>query len=325
MKLMKFLAKSRYRKGFTLTELIVVTAIIAIIMASIAAFAGPVRTLLRNASAKSDANTINKVMGDYIERRLAYANYLNIIVGAPSTSGTTLETLYPTAQAAYNDLKQRMEYDNDGKQKNYAGILYFHFIEDPVDHNKNTYKVYDYKISHSDMVPVNFAGLYAKVCTDDNALYVDDFYSGYEYYITMNDMTIAGNDLKRKAYLNFSIDAYNCEGLVEDPATGDGTAFTKQNIIDNYKYVDAKNSRVMSDNNVVNDITTDPMLPYTYEKIGTELVSFSLENISDPSLVTYTRGNELTTSKVFDYDTDIIIFYNVRTFRIGADQDITGP
>ena len=100
MSLLKLFRKGKYRKGFTLTELIVVIAIIAFIMAAVVAFAGPIRTMVRNTNAKSDANTINKIIGDYIENRIAFANYVQVFVAPEYTVGSGTE--YDLLKGAYN-------------------------------------------------------------------------------------------------------------------------------------------------------------------------------------------------------------------------------
>ena len=80
MKLLKFFGKRRARKGFTLVELVVVMAIIAILMISVVAFAQPIRAMMSNTNAQNDAIIINNGIGNYIERRLAFANDIKIFV-----------------------------------------------------------------------------------------------------------------------------------------------------------------------------------------------------------------------------------------------------
>ena len=78
---MKKLMKLRNKKGFTLVELIIVIAIIAILLACVAAFAGPVQKIVKSSAASADALQVNKIIGDYIENRLAYASYIDVHVG----------------------------------------------------------------------------------------------------------------------------------------------------------------------------------------------------------------------------------------------------
>ena len=88
--MIKFFSRLKRRKGFTLTEMIVVTAIIGIIMASVVAFSGPMRDSIKNTEAKADALTINEVLGNYLEHNLAYACKIDAFVGYTYENNVTV-------------------------------------------------------------------------------------------------------------------------------------------------------------------------------------------------------------------------------------------
>ena len=93
------LRRVKSRKGFTLTELIVVVAIVALLMICVTAFVGPINTMVKNTTADADAITINEIAGDYIERRLAYADCIQIYLGA--NADTTNITARITARTFF--------------------------------------------------------------------------------------------------------------------------------------------------------------------------------------------------------------------------------
>ncbi len=319
--MLKFFAKRRRRKGFTLTEMIVVTAIIAIIMAAIASFAGPVRTLLHNSTAKSDALTINNVMGNYIERRLAYANYMNIYVGPTSLEYDKMENSFDSIKALASN----------ANQKNNARVMIFKFIDenapDPItDPLSYTYKVYDVPVTKDTDFPTGFDDLSSWCDDDDYGLYTDNFYNNYQYFMTIDmprtwdpvaktdSETLSNankNAVKNRVYINMRIDAYKFEGNTVESGTEIG--LTEGSITAYHQYIDEYNINH-------NTATVNPFDKYAYEKIGTENISFSLENISNASNVKYVRGHIPTGGSTATYGKDIYIFYNVRTYDIANDK-----
>ena len=185
MKLLKFLGKRRARKGFTLVELVVVMAIIAILMISVVAFAQPIRAMMSNTNAQNDAIIINNGLGNYIERRLAFANDIKIFVG---------DTYYSDDQQdAYKNL-----YDQHHSALDNPRMMVFDF-----DSTKGSYKVYDMPITSNSM-PLNATAL-----VRNNLVYTDDFFGPYSYFITCDNKKPEANPTKRKAYLNFRIESYD--------------------------------------------------------------------------------------------------------------------
>ena len=286
--MIRFFAKRRHRKGFTLTELIVATALIGIIMASVVAFAGPIRTMLKNTNAKSDTNRICKVLGDYIQNRLAYANYIDIYVGMPYDNTTTINAEYTKISASYTALKNKMQ-DTEpvaGVQKvvNDSRIMYFHYVPNiDGDTTKSTFLVYDIPVTKDDTIPTDFAAFKNKFANVDATtgvidttylLYDIDFYGGYEYFFTMDDQAVKSNDLKKRVFLNFRVDSYNCEGVVQGTVGSETVpiSFQPADISGYHAYVEECAESPLTAH-------TNPMDAYMLEKTGSENISFSLERV----------------------------------------------
>ena len=205
MKLLKLFRRRRSRKGFTLVELIVVIAIIAILMACVVAFAQPIRSMMSDTNARSDAITINNGLGNYIERRLAFANEINLFVG---------DIYYSTDQVtAYKNMYDKHHSTNDSPR-----MMVFEY-----DAVKGNFKVYDLAITSDTMPPM------AMALTKANLIYSDDYYGPYSYFITCDDIAPQANPMKQKAYLNFRIDSYHF---------GDsGKQITQTDVTHYYKYI----------------------------------------------------------------------------------------
>jgi len=185
MKLLKFFGKRCARKGFTLVELVVVMAIIAILMISVVAFAQPIRAMMSNTNAQNDAIIINNGIGNYIERRLAFANDIKMFVG---------DTYYSAdQQKACEDLYNKHKGTADSPR-----MMVFDF-----DSVKGSYKVYDIPITSTSM-PLNATAL-----VKNNLVYTDDFFGPYSYFITSDNLNVEVNPAKKKAYLSFRIDSYD--------------------------------------------------------------------------------------------------------------------
>lgn len=302
----KFFGKRKKLKGFTLTELIVVSAIMVLLMACVVAFAGPVRMMIGNTTAKDDALTINKIIGDYIERKLAYANYIDIYVGYPyDTSDTKLKDSFDTVKARKGLTGQ----------DNKPGMLIFRYADDATDPLKSTFKVYDIPItSASATMPSSI--------TADNVVFIDEFYNGYEYFITTDDTSIQANSLRKHAYLNFRVDSFNFKDEYTKGFKDEDTVGVSGKVItDYYAYIDGGSTG------------TNPFQRFTEERTGSEVVSFTLENIpvdthtvdddgdgvfdrveaTTPN-VSITRGKTVGASTT--YSTDMIVFYNIRKFDV---------
>lgn len=311
--LFRLFGKRRKQKGFTLTELIVVTAIMVLLMACVVAFAGPVRMMIGNSTARDDALTINKIIGDYIERKLAYANYVDVYVGYPYSSSDD------KIKASYKALTDRKAITG---QKNNPGIMLFRMVDVPGDPLRTTFKVFDIPVTSGTGNPPDLTSLSA-----DNVVFIDEFYNNYEYFITTDDTAIQTNSMKKRAYLNFRVDSFDFKGeYTKGFKTNTAPGGTGDVIIDYYAYIDTP-GHVEANN---------PHNIFAEERTGSETVSFVLENVpvetnyidSDgdgllDSIETSTPTASITRGKVngatTTYSNDLIVFYNIRTYDIKTD------
>lgn len=283
------------RKGFTLTELIVVTVLMAVIMAMVVAFATPIRSMVTNTDARSDATVINKILGDYIERRLSYANHIDVYAGMDVTLASGDD------QTALNkSISDLHDIASATGEKNSPRVMVFKFVEN-TDTTLNTFKVYDLPVSGTTPSSYNFA------LNDKDLVFTDDFYGDYRYFISFHDTSVekAKNPAKNSYSLNFRIDSYNPTGDVVD-GSSNPIGFDLSHIQHYYKQVaDGKDP----------DDDEDAMIKFVSEKIGSENVSFQLKNIHQDSQINIHFGKK-NASAASDYRGDIYVFYNVKTYEI---------
>lgn len=283
------------KKGFTLSELIVVIAIIGILLAAVAAFGDPVRSVVKDTTARSDTINITKIMGDYIERRLAYAEYMDIFVCADAGATDT------NVKSAYDSYK-----DKSKDSKVTAGMLVFKFVQDTSNPEKSTYKLYD--------VPITNTSSYGAV-TSDNAAFSDAFYGNYEYFITVEPKMegsteplsygVEVNSLKEISYMTVNVRAYDIKSVSDNYINKGSTSAADTTMA---KYMDSfKNPSTNTDNGIDK---------FAMDRTAFESVTFSLENMG----VKRTLGAAPTKSDRISYGTpstpgsDIVIFYSVRNY-----------
>ena len=266
MKLLKFFGKRRARKGFTLVELVVVMAIIAILMISVVAFAQPIRAMMSNTNAQNDAIIINNGIGNYIERRLAFANDIRIFVGDTYYAG--IKTDRDTPRGAYAAMYNAHTGSADSPR-----MMVFDF-----DSVKGSYKVYDMPIT-SDEMPLNATAL-----VRNNLVYTDDFFGPYSYFITTDNIGAEVNPAKKKAYLSFRIDSYDFGQEAKQ--------ITTTNVADYFTYINNGKTG------------TNPFDDYVMFRSGSENVSFALENI--PVAVNWEDAKKLDGTVVYDSDGNTI-------------------
>lgn len=318
---MNYLRKLKNKKGFTLVELIVVIALIAIIVVCMVAFSNPVNSIVRGTKAKSDAITINKIIGDYMERRLSFADQIWIYTEADATNNGNVENA--GAATTLSNIA-------NGTIKNYAskgvaGALVLRYVPDTVDPIKSTYKLYDIQITSSGCVWPSTEAQWA-AC----AVFSDDFYNGYEFFLNLDKEFIENradhgatyNKNKNKLYMGLELTSYDFTYDYWDTATNKGPMITATTLKDD------------TDNKIAP--LTDPdkvreLAEMGQERTGKETVSFLLHNIDyyEKSGTTLPDGTVLSGGMVADpayfvfkgYDsilpsTDIVFFYGVENYTI---------
>ena len=122
--MLKYLMKLRSRKAFTLVELVIAMAILALLMVSVAAFSTPVQQMVKATASDADSITINKVMGDYIETRLGFADKLTALHAVyAETPDSNVTGTWTTYQNRLNGAEA------DPKDK--AGVLIINYEANP--------------------------------------------------------------------------------------------------------------------------------------------------------------------------------------------------
>ncbi|MGN0657515.1 MAG: type II secretion system protein [Ruminiclostridium sp.] len=305
------LRRVKSRKGFTLTELIVVVAIIALLMICVTAFVGPISKMVEATTADTDAITINEIAGDYIERRLAYADCIKIYLAsnADPTNGT-LSNAYSMMQG------YRGSSDT-------TGMLIFKMIEDLSDPKSNTYRIYDVPIKGSGSS--SYISSYTSatgVTLPTSPVFAEDYYGKYQHIFLFDPQSYRGgtdkqfnmsvNVVKGKAFLDFDIYSYsfdtNSAGNLEPKSSSESTL---------EKFYKNKIDSVTNTDNGISSLTDD--------KTAYEHVSFELQNIGISTVKATTTVNGITVEEevgipklVNSYyigeGDDIVIFYNVKSY-----------
>lgn len=326
--MLKYFMKLKNRKGFTLTELIIVIAIIAILMGCVAAFSGPIRQMVKLTASSTDALTANKIIGDYIENRLAFADCIDIYYALDSWDSSkydnTTEGLNVTSK--FDSYKKKDITTND---RDKSGVIILHYDENTKEPEKSTYKLYDFTIKHDTVgdygaTVVNAAktGL-----NDSGIVFADAFYENSQNLI-IAPTEIAYNYSRGTLNMSFDIIPYDCrEDYLDRDGSGKLTAnsqYIKKTTLDTYY-------------SLKHEYDTDPDkykadgkdLSFGLDSIrdqrsgAMESISFSLNNIrfADEEVVTYKADGTIDTSTT-NYNwrahktggsdgTDIVIFYHV--------------
>ena len=304
------LRRVKSRKGFTLTELIVVVAIVGLLMICVTAFAGPISKMVKATTADTDAITINEIAGDYIERRLAYADCIKIYAAANADPTNT------TLSSAYNMI-QGYRGSNDT-----TGMLVFKMIEDSGDPKSNTYRIYDVPIKDSGSTTYISSFTSATgVTLPTSPVFADDYYGRYQHLFLFNpdsykggadkQFNISVNVVKGKAFLNFDIYSYyfdiNSAGNLEPKSGTDSTV---------EKFYKNKMAPLTNTDNGIADLALD--------KTAYEHVSFELQNIGIATVTTYEADGitvkdkvgvpKLVNSYYVGEGDDIVVFYNVKSY-----------
>ncbi len=224
---MKLILRLKRRKGFTLTELIVVVAIIAILMACVAAFSQPVRSMVTGTNAKSDAVMINEIISNYLERRLAYVDEFDMYVGGNITD-TDISARFDDYKKKYS--QETIHYSatsNDSTiTKSQPGMLVIHYNGNDKRFkalyngmpNKASFEIYDQPLTTTSSIKLIDVDATDVDETDDMRKYkvfTDDFYAGYQFFITSDEVSVEGkekiNNLTKETFFSASIQTYKID------------------------------------------------------------------------------------------------------------------
>lgn len=311
---MKKLMKLRNKKGFTLVELIVVMAIIAILLACVAAFSGPVQKIVKSSAASADALQVNKIIGDYIENRLAYASYIDVHIAKNvnnlQSDGDVVggTTGFTAIQNKLNVIDPSIVGSNaNGKAK--GGMLIFHYEPDADEPFKSTYKLYD--------IPIKSTGTYnATAFTGSNlngAVFADGFYLNNSQLLILPEVSVVPNRTRNTLLMRLDIYPYSFDTDYYDASAPDtDNIYIKSDTLsDYYDELDASGKAAAE---------TAILGPLAVKKTGTpEGISFQLRNL-DQKIKYDNMGNVVTNNwQVHGEDgsaggSDIIIFYYIPHF-----------
>ncbi|MCR4780410.1 MAG: type II secretion system GspH family protein [Ruminiclostridium sp.] len=293
---MQYLRRLRRKKGFTITELIVVVALVGIMMATLTAFSGPVRDMVGKTRAKNEVLQINNIIGNYLEHNLSYASEAIVCAGWDLT----------THSSALADLKKDLS-DTWNTSMDDPRVMIIHY-EDNVDTKfGNGFRIYEYKASET-LPTTTGSGLDV-----DHLVFNRDFYADYSFLITADSIKII-NDFYKKAYLKFSVKAYEFDGSIMKTATKE--AYMEAGEAKSH-YQNIRGETAPGSTTPIADLTAENC--YTSSHIGTENVFFPLQNYytveSKPEYfdVIYGYSSDPATTP-YTYGDDIIIFYNIRTY-----------
>lgn len=322
---MKKLMKLRHKKGFTLTELIIVIAIIAVLMTCVAAFVGPVQQIVKSSAASADALQVNKIIGDYIENRLSYASYVDVHLAknVESLSTDTEVTGGSTGfTAVVNKLNSATENANN---KGKGGMLIFHYEPDLQEPYNSTYQLYDIPIlkTSTNVNSLLFSGGNKNGRNQvSNPVFADDFYIRGTQQLILPEIKVVPNQMRNSLLMRLDIVGYCFDDDYYDAAAPDAdNIYIKSSTISDYyaAYNSAENvavgtGKVAAETSVLSTLSV--------KKSGTvEGIAFQLRNTNRGKAIEYNTDGSVKTNEweVHGQDggnhgQDIIIFYYIPTF-----------
>lgn|GEM_PF-3578854 len=308
---MKYLTRLFHKKGFTLTELIIVIAIVGILMLSLVTFSGPVRLMVQGTDAKSECITINNTIGQYLEHTLAYANDIRIYSGV-TIAGSALAEInkdYKAVQDTYKTANDR------------SGMIIFHYVRN-TDKLKSGYRIYELLSKDSDgktLAPTartiaNDDGSSDTVydISDNKLLFYNDFYGPYCFFLEA-DSSPTSNVARDNMHLKATLRSYYFDGSSK---FSDGT--------DMYIKTGDFKSHYHHVADVANNVTPpteDLTERFLGASCGQEGIFFSLENSKSPVAniiptnfhLGFTDSGGTTT-----YGDDVVIIYNIRKYTFSS-------
>lgn len=298
------LQKLHAKKGFTLTELIIVIAILAVMMAAVAAFSQPVQKMVKATAVTADAITVNEIVGEYIQGRLAYSDFLYIhyAVNSPLITGQT--SINETMVA----LNTRLGSANAGK----AGVLVFRYVENTDEPEKSGYMLYDFPFTsgmgYASILDASGGQIILK---DDGKVFNDEFYGNTQRIIYLPHRQPKTNSVRGEVFLNFEILSYKGDtGYMVYNA--DGTVDNSQSV-----YISSLALSTIYQNAGATPPTTTMLDRLGQIKKGdANTSSFVLQNFSSDDLKQPAKFKMYPDSDdpVTTIGSDVLIFYHIPEF-----------
>lgn len=295
---MQFFRRLKRKKGFTITELIIVVALIGIMMATLTAFSEPVREMVGKTRAKNDVLTINNIIGNYLEHNLAYASEAVICVGWDLiASHDELDTIFTNLKSSWSGANDR------------PAAMIIHYDRDNDTQLRNTFRLYEYdKDSNLPAYTTTIDGVDYVVMDESKLVFHDDFYDDYAFTITVDESDIIKNKFREREFIRFTVSAYEFDGALLK-SDGSEAYLTRGDIKSHYQNLD-------------DPTITDQMTQgyYTSAFVGSENVFFKFQNIKAKEAKRFDilRGCTDGTTGTVTYGDDIVIFYNIRQFKYGS-------
>lgn len=333
---MKKLMKLRHKKGFTLVELIIVVAIIAVLMAAVAAFTGPVQQIVQSSAASADALQVNKIIGDYIENRLAYASYIDVQI-AKDVENLSIDNDVvggDTGVKAIATLLNSTTKNPNGKGK--GGMLIFHYEPDVDEPYRSSYEIYDIPITKSDFSGGNYAsGLNSLLFNGSNtkngrkelngAVFADSFYLSRNQLLILPETSVVPNQMRNSVLMRLDILGYTFDEDYYDPSApvDDDNRYIKPTTLSDY-YKEFFKAENLTKGTGASAAKTAVLNPLSVKKSGTtEGVAFQLRNVGRDTQKEFDAYGTVSTDKwnVHGQDggkngKDIVIFYYIPVFSV---------
>lgn len=302
---MRYLMRLFHKKGFTLTELIIVIAIVGILMLSLVTFSAPVRLMVKGTDAKAECLTINNTVGNYLEHTLAYADDIRIYAGVDlATALTTINTAYSSVQSS-----------RPSTANNRSGMIVFHYVAHD-DKFKSGYRVYELLSKDTDGKQLSLTsrtvdGSTVYDISDSKSLYFEDFYGSYSFFLEA-DSNISHNSARNKDYLKLFMRSYYFDGSYTN-SDGSDMYFRPGDATTHYQHVADVNNGVEE-----SSVTEDKLTKYLDASSGQEDIFFALENSGvDGAHYEYNLGYTDDAGGVH-YGDDVVIIYNIKKYTYSS-------
>ncbi len=298
--MLKYFLKLRRRKGFTLTELIIVIAILAVLMAAVAALSEPISKVVTRTSASTDAISANVIMGDYIEARLGFAEKIDVLYAVDSTvTSTDIEECYKHVKGCLNaDIA-------DGKMESKAGVLIFRYQENTTEPYKSGYRIYDVNIVGDTSNPATPTYNYLTEAVDgddlddENSVFDECMYQ-YSQNLFIMPTAVTANPVRENVNISVEIIPY-----AFDPDVSQSISSTT--ISDYYQYKSTRDGYIALgiDPATVGYGDEDSLTSISMSRTGAkEILNFELRNIEEE--YSFAAKNPAGGT-----GTDIMVFYYI--------------